>query len=71
MFEGSRLETKPLLVLEKEPGGQFLILHSAEGAGIDFAAHLEQWVEVEGELWTSQAITVRVLNEIDPDQISP
>ena len=64
MHEGTPLQTRPFLALEREPGGQYLILHAAEGLEIDFEDYLGTLVRVEGHLWTSQAITVESVVEV-------
>lgn len=63
-YAGTKLEMKPVFAIEKEPGGQFLYAHSDEDAGLDFAAYLGQVVEIEGELWTTQAVTISRISRL-------
>jgi hypothetical protein len=51
------------VVLEKEPGGQFLALHAADGSRLETSDFLGKWVEVEGALWF-QSLTASSIKEI-------
>lgn len=51
------------IALEKEPGGQFLALHSEEGRTHNFNEFVGKWVEIEGDVWF-QSLVVRSVNDL-------
>ena len=56
-------KARQYIVLEKEPGGQFLALHGEAGRDLDVTSFMGKWVEVEGTLWF-QSITARSITEV-------
>ncbi len=59
------LMARRMLVLEKEPGGQFLALHGEDG--LDLTPFIGQWVEVEGSIWMESFTAIAIREIADPN----